>query len=101
MGKSCIRDIVGLDGMDNMQVNALVRKADRLKDGMITFDFFIRAMFDDTPPLVPYKPPRRHNFIVQALLNTLGCGINSDLKHGSHELDMEEEAAPRRQRSRG
>merc|ERR1712014_179046 len=70
--KNAFRDIDPT--MDPKQINQLVKKADRLKDGIITYDFFIRAMFDDTPPLTKYIPRRRHHPVVQALLTVITCG---------------------------
>eukprot|EP00927_Polykrikos_kofoidii_P075082 TRINITY_DN71133_c0_g1_i1.p1 TRINITY_DN71133_c0_g1~~TRINITY_DN71133_c0_g1_i1.p1 ORF type:complete len:316 (-),score=66.32 TRINITY_DN71133_c0_g1_i1:89-1036(-) len=67
-------DIVGPGGLDSKHIQAIVKKADRLKDGRITFDFFIRAMFDNTPPMVHYTPPVRRSAFMTALLGVIGCG---------------------------
>merc|ERR1712107_14496 len=60
--------------MDAKQLNQLVKKADCLKDGIITYDFFIRAMFDDTPPVTKYVPKKRRHPVVQAILRIISCG---------------------------
>lgn len=39
-------------------IKRLVRAADRERTGMITFDFFIRALFG-SPPILAYEPPSR------------------------------------------
>jgi len=53
-----LRKIAGPEGIDDDQLKNFTKSADRERTGLITFDFFIRAMFG-TPPLVPYKPPKR------------------------------------------
>mmetsp|Transcript_19718 Transcript_19718/g.54198 ORF Transcript_19718/g.54198 Transcript_19718/m.54198 type:complete len:83 (-) Transcript_19718:185-433(-) len=52
------------------------KKANRLKDDRITFDFFIRAMFGGTPPVTQYRPPKQRNLVVKAIMNMIGCGAS-------------------------
>merc|ERR1712139_145318 len=61
LGKGAIRKVIvalaGPDGISKKQVERIVKKADRERTGMITFDFFIRALIG-VPPLLTYKKPQ-------------------------------------------
>jgi len=46
----------GPDGFDEEYISRIVRTADRERTGMITFDFFIRALFG-SPPILAYELP--------------------------------------------
>merc|ERR1711920_259187 len=70
--REVIHSIAGPDGIDEHQVEHLLKKSDRERTGRIPFAFFIRALFG-TPPLLQYKPkPRNQSF----LATLFGCGVS-------------------------
>eukprot|EP00928_Gymnodinium_smaydae_P013943 TRINITY_DN15052_c0_g1_i1.p1 TRINITY_DN15052_c0_g1~~TRINITY_DN15052_c0_g1_i1.p1 ORF type:complete len:354 (+),score=55.70 TRINITY_DN15052_c0_g1_i1:107-1063(+) len=78
--KQVFEDILGPDA-DKEQVNYLAKKADRLKDGMITYDFFIRAMFDDTAPCTTYVLPRKRSILARMFCCSGGFDNNHHDDH--------------------
>lgn len=81
--REMLLELAGPDGMEEEQIERILREADRERTDMITFEFFIRALFG-TPPLLVYKPPSRAgNLLSQLFL----CGRSSATRDDSDDED--------------
>lgn len=89
--KKVINSIVGPDGMNHHEVDALVKKSDREKTGFIPFDFFIIALFG-SKPLVKYKREVRRRSLLQQIFNGIRCcGANPHDGDGRFHHDEDDE----------
>lgn len=68
--REVIYTIAGPDGIDDKQVEQILKKSDRERTGRIPYDFFIRAFFG-TPPVLDYKSRTRRSTWLQKFF---GCG---------------------------
>lgn len=67
--REVIFEIAGTEGLGEHQVRHLIKKADREKTGLITYDFFIRALFG-TPPVLTYVPkPKKQGAMARLMSN--------------------------------
>eukprot|EP00930_Biecheleria_cincta_P082884 TRINITY_DN72527_c0_g1_i1.p1 TRINITY_DN72527_c0_g1~~TRINITY_DN72527_c0_g1_i1.p1 ORF type:complete len:381 (-),score=66.49 TRINITY_DN72527_c0_g1_i1:339-1481(-) len=73
--RAILHDLSGPDGMTQGQLDNIVRKADKRREGMCSFPEMIHALFG-SKPLLKYEPPVR----TLSLLGFLGrlCGFVSD-----------------------
>merc|ERR1712217_971639 len=68
--REVLYEISGPDGIDEGQIEQILKKADRERTGRIPFAFSIRALFG-TPPLLHYKPKPRKTSMFHSIF---GCG---------------------------
>lgn len=73
--RAILHDLSGPDGMSQGQLDIIVRKADKRREGMCSFPEMIHALFG-SKPLLKYEPPVR----TPSVLSFLGrlCGFVSE-----------------------
>eukprot|EP00747_Dinoflagellata_sp_TGD_P088369 gnl/TRDRNA2_/TRDRNA2_163974_c0_seq1.p1 gnl/TRDRNA2_/TRDRNA2_163974_c0~~gnl/TRDRNA2_/TRDRNA2_163974_c0_seq1.p1 ORF type:complete len:373 (-),score=104.94 gnl/TRDRNA2_/TRDRNA2_163974_c0_seq1:140-1258(-) len=105
LGKGAIRKVVlalaGPDGISKQQVERIVKKADRERTGMITFDFFIRALIG-MPPILTYKKPQPEGLIERLALRLAKlCGRGPKENYADHSVaELEEDSDSEEERER-
>jgi Ca2+-binding EF-hand superfamily protein len=75
--RQVLSTIAGPEGMDPQHLERLVKLADRERTGMITYAFFVRALFG-TPPLIEYKPPSRGSALLSHVCLCGGKAVRDD-----------------------
>jgi len=71
-----ICEIAGADGLSDHHLRHLIRKADRERTGLITYDFFIRALFG-TPPVLTYVPKAKKQGIMASLVSNFSKAFSN------------------------
>eukprot|EP00913_Durusdinium_trenchii_P029498 g27650.t1 len=76
--KELLLQLAGPDVIDETQMADIIKKADPTREGRVTFESMILALFGSRP-LLPYQPPQRHKSFMDLVLDTLGqlCGTSS------------------------
>jgi len=73
--KEMLLQLAGPDYIDDAQMSEILKKADPTREGRVTFDNMILALFGSRP-LLAYEAPVRHKSLVDTFFSTLGqlCG---------------------------
>jgi len=67
--------LAGPEALDETQMAEILKKSDPTREGRVTFENMILALFGSRP-LLPYQPPTRTKSLVDSIIQSLGqlCG---------------------------